>query len=187
VNQTRTTFSRLGFAGLALAVMALAGGPVASQERSGNRVVRPEGYLELEGDAGAPSGRGSFSVVPASKHEARSSTPEDGPGEGSTSFPDSEEQVPPLPPPPLQKTARELCQPQADRFASRLAVLRGDTPDGGGGSQALDPAVQRAMFGRTALHATAVDPDQPVPELTWDDELKDLYRAYQKCVKAQRR
>jgi hypothetical protein len=183
VNRTRTTSNRLGLAGLfSLAAITLVGGPVAAQERSENRVVRPEGYLELEGDAGAPSGKGSFSVVPGSKREAKSPTPEEGTEEGSNNAPDSEEQVPP--PPPPAKTPRELCQPHADRFARRLAALRGNSVDGG--AQALDPAVQRAMFGRTALHATANDPDQPVPELTWDDELKDLYRAYQKCMKARR-
>lgn len=177
------TFNRLAPLGLAVAAMAWAvgspGTPVFSQERSGNRVVRPEGYLELEGDAGTrSSGKGSFSVVPASKHETES--PADGADESPAEF--SEDQVPPPLPP---KTPRELCQPQADRFARRLAVLRGNPADGG--DEALDPAVQRAMFGRTALHAAGTDPDQPVPELTWDDELKDLHRAFQKCMKGARK
>ena len=183
MSRTPTTFNRLAPLWLAVAAMALGlaigltAAPVFSQERSGNRVVRPEGYLELEGDAGASSsGKGSFSVVPASKHEPN--TPADGADEGPADS--SEDQVPPPLPP---KTPRELCQPQADRFARRLAALRGNPADGG---EALDPAVQRAMFGRTALHAAGTDPDQPVPELTWDDELKDLHRAFQKCMKAER-
>jgi len=165
--------------------MGASGPPVLSQEAhepSRNRLVRPEGYLEIEGDAGAPSGKGSFSVVPAPQREPESLAPQDGPDNGPSDF--SEEQVPP---PPVAHRARqtplELCQPQADRFARRLAALRGNSIDGG---EALDTVVQRAMFGRTALHAAGTDPDQPVPELTWDDELKDLHRAFQKCMKAER-
>ncbi len=176
MNLTLTTSSSFV---LALAGLWAAGGRLAfAQEPAGNRVVRPEGYLVLEGDAGAPSGKGSFSVVPAS-NRSKAAAPEDGADEGPGPQ-SSDDQYPP----PERKTPRQVCQPQADRFAARLAVLRGNSVDGG--RQPLDPAVQRAMFGRTALRATATDPDQPVAELTYDEELKDLYRAYQTCVKTER-
>jgi hypothetical protein len=171
VSRIPTTFSRFASLGLAVAATALA------QEPGRNRVERPEGYLVLEGDAGAArSGKGSFSVVPASRHEPNA--PADG-AEESAADSSGDQYPPPLPP----KTPRELCQPQAERFARRLAALRGNPADGG---ETLDPAVQRAMFGRTALHAAGTEPDQSVPELTWDDELKELHRAFQKCLKAER-
>jgi hypothetical protein len=172
VSRTRTTFTSA--AALLLAVSF----PASPQERSDNRIVRPEGYIELVGDGGAPAGKGSFSVVPADKKERKPAAQWD---DASDEFQGSEEQVPPAPPPP---TPREACRTQSERFARRRNALRGNSADGG---EVLDDAVQRAMFGRTALRAPATDPDQPVPELTWDDELKDLYRAYQKCVKAARR
>jgi hypothetical protein len=162
------------------AALLPAGLRASSQERSENRIDRPEGYLELVGDGGAPAGRGSFSLVPAVKRESNTPASQAAEADSSVQVLDSEDQVPP---PPARATAREACQPLADRFARRLAALRGNSPDGG---EALDFAVQRAMFGRTALRAASTDPDQAVPELTWDDELKDLYRGYQKCVKARR-
>ncbi len=182
MSRTPTTSSRFAPLGLALAAaLGPAGSLALSQERSGNRVERPEGYLVLEGDAGVPSsGKGSYSVVPAPRRESEPAArpSEDGADETVPSSPEDQ-----YPPPPPATTPRERCQPQADRFARRLAVLRGNSVDGG---EALDPAVQRAMFGRTALHAAGADPEQPVPELTWDDELKDLQRAYQKCLKVER-
>jgi hypothetical protein len=180
VNQTRTTFSRLGLCGLAVVAFTGAEPPASSAGAGGTRIVRPEGYLELEGDGGAPSARGSFSVVPSIERPAASkaeSAPEDGAADPADSAIPLDDE--PLPPP--RKTPRETCQPISDRFSARLAVLRGNPPDGGD----LDPMLQRAMFGRTALRSTATSPDQQVPELTWDDELKDLRRSYQKCLKAE--
>jgi len=137
-----------------------------------NRIDRPEGYIQFEGDAGVTSGKGSYSVVPAERPRSR------GEKKGDDGVSDEDQ----MPPAPYQPTPQEVCQPQADRFTARLSALRGN---GDAGNEALDPAVQRAMFGRTALYQSGSDSTQPVPELTWDDELKDLYRAYQKCVQAQ--
>jgi hypothetical protein len=172
VSRIPNSFSRLGSLGLALAAVALTG----AGQGQGSRIDRPEGYLEFEGDAGRPSGKGSYTVVPSSGDRAAPAAIPGGEDESPAVLQDQ------YPPPPPRPTPREACQPAAARFSSRLAALRGNATDGG--AEPLDPAVQRAMFGRTALHATGSDPDQAVPELTWDDELKELYRAYQKCLKA---
>ena len=170
--------------------MAIGGGPVTSQERSGDRVVRPEGYLELEGDGGAPSsGKGSFSIVPSSKHgQPNPVSSEDGADEALPPSPgpsDSDEQVPA---PAAEEGRRvKLCQPQADRFANPPASLYSEaTPPMVAARHSIQQFRGRCLDVHRAACFGANDPDQPVAELTWDEELKDLYRAYQKCVKTQR-
>ena len=166
------------------------------------RFVRPEGYLQIEGDDGGASPRlgrgqdqGTFSVIPPPPQSKRQSprAPPESPADGvDSTAPESGDAEAPADlteaprPPPRKKTAREICQPIQDRFALRLAELRGDVTDAGAGG-VLDPAIQRAMFGRVALQDSVSDIDANIPELTWDSDLKDLQRTYRKCLKAERR
>ncbi len=176
MNLTRTIFSS------ALLWSALA---LGAEKGAPERIVRPEGYLQVEPDDGGSSTPGSFSVSPArngredpEEDKAKAKASPDDKGDA----PSSEAEPEPQAVPPRKKTPRELCQPLADRFVARLAELRG--PDAG---EPLDPAVQRAMFGRVVLKALSTDPEEVVPETSWDPELKELRRTYLKCLKAERR
>ena len=169
MSRTRTICSSVALLAALWAGSALGADP-APAAATPDRIVRPEGYIQIEAeDAGTSSG-GSFSLSPALH------TPD-----APTASPEEVEPEPTVVP-PRRKTARQLCQPIADRFTMRLAELRGGSDAG-----ALDPVLQRDMFGRVALSAMSENPDQSVPEVSWDDELKDLRRTYRKCLKAERR
>jgi hypothetical protein len=163
VTPTRTICSS------ALVCAVCASASAFSAEKDGpTRITRPEGYIQLEPDDGGPA-PGAFSVAPAIN------TPD-------TPAP-AEAEPEPLPvPPPKRQTPREVCQPVADRFVMRLTELRGGDDAG-----VLDPTLQKAMFGRVVLQALKGDPEEAVPEASWDAELKELRRTYLKCLKAERR
>jgi hypothetical protein len=149
---------------------------------SPQRIVRPEGYLQIEPDDGGASpstfSPSTFSILPPPPEVPDA-------GEPAPSTSPTVEEPAPLATRPHKKKPREICQPIIDRFSARLAELRGNP-----GPEALDPAVQRAMFGRVALHESADvidDGSEKIPELTWDSELKDLQRTFRKCLKAEQR
>ncbi|MHB1843620.1 MAG: hypothetical protein ACYCWW_02130, partial [Deltaproteobacteria bacterium] len=82
--------------------------------------------------------------------------------------------------PPASPRHRGRCRTLEERFLARMALVHQVGTDG----EPLSPEVRHSLYDSPKGGGWFGDRNAPPPEITWDGELRDLFIAYNRCLRA---
>ncbi len=153
---------------LMLFATGLATPPRAAPPGDG-RIDVPEGWIEVQPSGKQAEEPGTVTVVPAPRPAAAEPAPPPPPNEATVA---TER--------PASGRRSERCRPLEERFLARMAVLHQIGTDG----EPLSPELRRRLYDLPNGGGWFGDRNQPPVEITWDGELRDLFIAYNRCLRA---